>query len=429
MGRTAAHRSHRLMIAIVIAWVFGASVPQAHVQQQAPWDPIAAAYLHGVFAMSLKPVDWDGIDERFATTSVKFRHGSHTSVYAQLKPVSEFAGTDFAAAIRAAIAAKDAAALRTVSTRAVASAVRHHLARARANLGGGGLLRREILRARAIFAAFDGYLRDTDPEGHRRLGIAWLELTTAVTDKDVDRVRKNFEPAATTISSYLIDHFEKRTPDVAARAEAWLPPDADLADQDPLPRLVLNAEERGIDETDLFLVAYGDMLFDSPEIFGEPARHLGLACSTCHNRSDINQRFYIPGLSRDRGGVDVDSSFFNARANDHRFDPLDIPSLRGIRFTAPYGRDGRIASLREFARNVIVNEFAGPEPTPMMLDAMIAYLNEFDFLPAPFLYRNGRLNTKASAAAKRGERLFFRTFAGMKGKSCANCHLPTANFV
>ena len=34
-------------------------------------------------------------------------------------------------------------------------------------------------------------------------------------------------------------------------------------------------------------VAFGDMVFDSPEIFGERAKSLALAGSTCHDRTDI----------------------------------------------------------------------------------------------------------------------------------------------
>ena len=166
------------------------------------------------------------------------------------------------------------------------------------------------------------------------------------------------------------------------------------------------------------------MVFDSPEIFGEPARSLGLACSTCHNRSDINQRFFIPGISPQPGAADVDGSFFNARFNDHRADALDIPSLRGIRFTGPYGRDGRFASLRDFVRNVIVNEFNGQEPSPLVLDALVAYMLEFDFLPAPYLNFDGTLTALAPPAAKRGEALFQRPFAQMGNRSCASCHVP-----
>ena len=209
----------------------------------------------------------------------------------------------------------------------------------------------------------------------------------------------------------------------------FLPPGATLDEQQPLPRAVLGFEQRGIDEKRLFLVAYGDMLFDSPEILGERARAAGLACSSCHNRGDINRALFVPGLSRRGGGIDIDNGFFNPRANDGLLDPLDTPSLRGIRFTGPYGRDGRTASLREFARNVIVGELGGPEPTPLMLDALVAYMTEFDFLPAPQLARDGTLNHRASPAARRGEAIFNRPFAGMAGRSCASCHIPDGNFV
>jgi cytochrome c peroxidase len=171
------------------------------------------------------------------------------------------------------------------------------------------------------------------------------------------------------------------------------------------------------------------MLFDSPMIFGGPARSLGISCATCHNRSDINQAFFIPGISHRKGAADVDGSYFNALFNDHRADGLDIPSLRGIRFLGPYGRDGRFGSLRTFVRNVIVNEFAGAEPTPFMLDAIVGYMLEFDFLPNSKIDRQGRLTAKASAAARRGERLFNKPFAQMDGKACATCHIPSANFI
>ena len=112
----------------------------------------------------------------------------------------------------------------------------------------------------------------------------------------------------------------------------------------------------------------------------------------------------------------------------HRDDPLDIPSLRGIRFTGPYGRDGRLASLRDFTRNVIVNQFNGQEPSPLVLDALVTYMLEFDFLPAPYLDVDGTLNDRAPPAARRGEALFQQPFAQMNNRSCASCHVPDSHF-
>ncbi|MEX2016691.1 MAG: cytochrome c peroxidase, partial [Candidatus Hydrogenedentales bacterium] len=210
---------------------------------------------------------------------------------------------------------------------------------------------------------------------------------------------------------------------------AKLPPGAAINKQLPRPRQVLNMAARGVDETETTLIALGDMAFDSPYIFGEPARSLQISCNTCHNKSITNPKFFIPGLSNRNGALDVSNGFFAPHANNGHFDPLDIPDLRGIRFTAPYGRNGRFSSLREFTRNVIVNEFNGPEPQPVLLDAMIAYMNEFDFLPNSQLNPNGTLKDSAPEPAKRGEDLFSKPFAQMNGMSCATCHIPSNHFL
>ena len=101
-----------------------------------------------------------------------------------------------------------------------------------------------------------------------------------------------------------------------------------------------------------------------------------------------------------------------------------IPSLRGARYLAPYGHDGRIASLRDFVHNVIVNEFAGPEPSPAILDAIVAYIQDIDFLPNPSLGPGGRLTAQRerSRAARRSAVL--QAVSARSGLSCAG--LPRA---
>jgi cytochrome c peroxidase len=402
----------------------------ADVASQSKWHPIAAAHLDTVFVTGLEPIDWTVIEARFATNHSYFSHRRTSPVYALLEPIGRFAGSDPAKAIRQAIANKDALKLRLASAKATSIAVRYYLDRARGKLDRPSLAVGDVLEAQAVYNGLASHVRKSDPKAHRALGLAWLDLATDLrTGQPGAAVRHSFNNGAQTIERHLRSRFEDGVPDFPRGPPSGLPPDALIAEQNPLPRLVLNFEQRGIDERKLFFVAYGDMLFDSPEIFGEPARSLGISCATCHNRSDINQRFYIPGLSARPGGVDVDSAFFQPNANDHRLDPLDIPSLRGIRFTGPYGRNGRTASLREFTRNVIIGEFNGPEPTPRMLDALVAYLNEFDFLPVKQLDRSGMLNNRASQAAKRGESLFQRPFAQMGGRSCASCHMPSSAFL
>jgi hypothetical protein len=106
----------------------------------------------------------------------------------------------------------------------------------------------------------------------------------------------------------------------------------------------------------------GNMAFSSPLIFGDPARKAGISCETCHNQGDVNQLMFIPGLSDRPGGLAVVNSLFNPQTTNDLHRHIDIPSLRGIRYFGPYGRDGRMASLRDFTRNVIVNEFNGRSP-------------------------------------------------------------------
>ena len=192
------------------------------------------------------------------------------------------------------------------------------------------------------------------------------------------------------------------------------------------PRQLLSIEQRGQEQN--YLVALGNMAFSAPDLMGGVARQAGISCATCHSSGEINRDFFIPGLSAHPGSVDVSHRLFNPRTADGIANPLDIPSLRGLTFTAPFGRDGRFGSLREFTRNVIVGEFAGAEPPPLILDALVAYQLQFDFLPNDQITADGRLTSTASAEAQRGAELFRAPMAGMDGRSCASCHLPSSHF-
>jgi cytochrome c peroxidase len=439
-----------VLVLIAIALSLALLLPLAtfaHVVPEEPWHPVPAAYRRALFYTNLKPIDWQLIAQEYEAPIQESGYDSKTA-YDLIAEAQDSENVDHVAAISKAIANEDATALHAASTRAISQLTRYHLAQAAEKLDEPGAAFDNVANAQRFFRSFNqDFLEQADPAAFQQLGLAWLDLLNSVGNAGVlgigvvDPDPNTFAAARQSVEDYLIanyevDEFASRgqfapVPETAPEVDLapWLPPGTDLSDQDPLPRLVLNFEERGINEADLFLVAYGDMLFDSPEIFGEPARSLGLTCSMCHNRSDINQRFFIPGISPQPGAADVDGHFFNSRFNDFRDDPLDIPSLRGLRFTGPYGRDGRFASLRDFTRNVVVNEFAGEEPTPLMLDALVAYQLEFDWLPAPYLNPDGTLNDQASEAARRGEVLFNTPLEGMGGRACSTCHIPSSNFM
>jgi len=299
----------------------------SHIIREEPWHPVPAAYLRSLFYLKLQPVDWNLIQAEFE--GVREDGWQLDTVYEGLAGAAELDGTDHAGAVRAAITSSDAEALSAAATRALSQLVRVHLRRAVAQLDTPGAAIEHVHEANRMYRAFDRFVRATDPQGAREIGRSWLELTTTVGTAGVENrgVRpadqERFTRAVGVIDSYLVANYEGAgdpsstnfdAVPAAGRASVaavapWLPPGTDMNDQDPLPRLVLNFEERGVDEKDLFLVAYGDMLFDSPQIFGEPALSLGLTCSRCHNRSDINQRFFIPGISTQPGNVDVDGHY------------------------------------------------------------------------------------------------------------------------
>jgi cytochrome c peroxidase len=194
-----------------------------------------------------------------------------------------------------------------------------------------------------------------------------------------------------------------------------------------VPREVFKSEVAGGAKS--YLVKLGDMAFNDPGLFGGVARRAGISCNTCHINGVSNPKLYIPGASTRPGNFDTTGALFNPKADNHALDPVRIPSLRGARYLAPYGHDGRMASLRDFVRNVIVNEFAGPEPSPTIVDAIVAYIQDIDFLPNPRLAPGGHLSANASDAERRGEVLFARPFPHDPNLSCAGCHTPSSAFL
>lgn len=152
-------------------------------------------------------------------------------------------------------------------------------------------------------------------------------------------------------------------------AREWLPPGS-LA----LPALLEQPRE-ALDggEKQSFLVEFGRLAFRSPEVLGGTARKAGLSCQACHAGGHVNPHFFIPQLSDRPGAVDVTHALWHARNEDNRFNPREIPSLRGVAQKSRLGFDKRSGSLREFTRNVMVLEFAATEPSALVLDALVAY--------------------------------------------------------
>ena len=207
-----------------------------------------------------------------------------------------------------------------------------------------------------------------------------------------------------------------------------LPIGAEL-DEDAIdnPREVFHSES--LHGRKSYLSNLGNLAFNSPLLLGAAAQKAGISCGTCHVNGASNPKLFIPGLSTRPGNFDTTSAFFNPKADNGVLDPVTIPSLRGARFLGPYGHDGRTPSVRDFVRNVIVTEFAGTQPSEQILDALVVYIEDIDFLPNPRLDRAGHLAQGTDDAQQRGEALFNRPFPHDPGLSCAGCHVPSAAFV
>jgi Di-haem cytochrome c peroxidase len=212
------------------------------------------------------------------------------------------------------------------------------------------------------------------------------------------------------------------------RGEGGVLPAGSDIDYDSLyrPREVFRSE--AIHGRKPYLVVLGDIAFGAPSLLGGAARQAGISCSTCHVEGTNNPGLYIAGLSSRGGNFDTTNALFNAKADNGVFDPVAIPSLRGARLFGPYGHDGRMASLRDFVRQVIVVEFAGAEPAPEILDALVAYIQDIDILPNRRLGQAGELLAPVSDAEKRGAALFAKPFPHDANLSCAACHKPAAGF-
>ncbi len=432
----------------------------AHIVPPEKLHPAAESYRRATFVLNINPVRWSIVWKDMAQIADAIA-SADKDIEAANKFKNEIARARLIAQPKPKggeepdmIGAREAGrrAVFSAATRGIAGLISAHIARA------GAEKDREHVRAhlgegRKVFQAFAESLAYLDPAAWKKMQIAWLDAfsnlgTPGILGAGARPMNiENIRVGTAVISSYMEKNFARYSAGaerrLAARPQAsptylktakipWrLPPGSNTNKQLPRPRQLLGMAERGANEGETGLIALGDMAFDSAEIFGEPARSLNITCNTCHNKGVTNPNFFIPGLSYRKGGMDVSNSFFEPHANNGIFGHIDIPDMRGIRFTAPYGRNGRTASLREFIRNVIVLEFNGSEPDPMMLDGMAAYINEFEFLPNPKIKRDGTLNRKKNdAGALRGEKIFNRKFPQMMGgMSCAGCHIPSNHFI
>jgi hypothetical protein len=212
------------------------------------------------------------------------------------------------------------------------------------------------------------------------------------------------------------------------------PTSADVTPKSPAPARYVRSlartpsaydpKKNGI-PTDLLL---GDLLFHSPLVLGPKARELALSCNGCHPNGAAHTTLTLGDLSNKPGNVDLTTGFFRAGADNHASDFRSIPSLRGARYTAPYGHEGLNASLSESVDQHVTASFGGAPLPRAQLMALVRYVQELDFVPNGNLDVHGRILARAGEAARRGEAQFDKPRPQFAGLSCSGCHPASSMF-
>lgn len=118
-------------------------------------------------------------------------------------------------------------------------------------------------------------------------------------------------------------------------------------------------------------VSYGRALFNAPQLLGGQAARAGISCASCHANGRRSAAFFLDGVSDAPGTADVSASFFSIVRANRRFDPKPIPDLAA---PGKVARDPDAKALEHFTRGLIVEEFAGREPSADELAAVAAYV-------------------------------------------------------
>ena len=122
----------------------------------------------------------------------------------------------------------------------------------------------------------------------------------------------------------------------------------------------------------------GQALFNAPDLLGGQAARAGVSCASCHTNGRRNAHFYLEGVSTVPGTADISSSFFSVVRANGRFDPTPISDLA---MPGKISRDPANGELERFMTGLIVEEFAGREPSRAILAALAAYVRSVRACP------------------------------------------------
>jgi len=128
-------------------------------------------------------------------------------------------------------------------------------------------------------------------------------------------------------------------------------------------------------------VLLGRLAFRSPFLLGGQAVRNGLACQSCHTQGQINQAFFVTGMSDEIGTADVTNFHFSKSLGDQVFNPAPIPSLADDIFGVDH--DPNKSDLENLVLKLITKEFSGKDPNPDVLKGLLTYIRALDDQSCP----------------------------------------------
>ena len=159
----------------------------------------------------------------------------------------------------------------------------------------------------------------------------------------------------------------------------------------------------------------GRLAFRSPFLLGGQAARRGLTCQACHGQGQVNENFFVVGLSETPGTADVTSFHFSDVLGDESFNPVPIPSLSDDFETVDFDPDK--TDLEKFVLRLITKEFTGPEPSPEVKTALLSYLRGVsdEHCTTPYIEREALLayqlkSVRQSYAALTDSKVTVETF-------------------
>jgi len=152
----------------------------------------------------------------------------------------------------------------------------------------------------------------------------------------------------------------------------WVTPDADLV-------AILSKEPAECKTADAGAEAQfllGRLAFRSPFLLGGQAARNGLTCQACHSQGQVNDNFFVLGMSDKIGTADVTNFHFSKELGDDTFNPAPIPSLSDDVFGVDYSPDK--PDLEALVLKLITKEFSGKDPNPDVLQGILSYIRALD---------------------------------------------------